>query len=579
MSEEKNNKKLEAIRHSLSHLMSMAVEELYPKVGLGVGPAIENGFYQDYGLPEAITPEILPKLEKRMREMIKDKIKFERHQVGFKEALEFYEHDPYKTEMIHGLKAAGEKKVSFYKSGFFDNLCDGPHVDSTKEIDPEAFKLTKLAGAYWRGDEKNKMLTRIYGLAFASKPELDNYLKIMEEAEKRDHRLIGKEMDLFSFHKEGPGFIFWHPKGMLLREALMKPYDLLHKDKGYETISTPILLSEEMWHQSGHWDHYKDNMYFTKIDEANFAIKPMNCPGSILIYNTHLRSYRDFPIKYAEYGEVHRHEPSGTLHGLFRVRAFRQDDCHVFTLEEQVEEEIKKIISLTLRIYDIFSFSNIDIEVSTRPENSIGSAEIWRKSEEIMKKVLKDSNLNYKINEGDGAFYGPKIDFHIKDSIGRSWQCGTIQLDFSMPERFDLKYIDKDGKPKRPAMIHRTIFGSIQRFMGILIEHYAGVFPVWLAPVQVKIVSVGAAHVEFSKKLAEEFKQNDIRVEVDESDETVGNKIRKAVAEKVPYMLVIGDREMSSDKLAVRDRGEKTTREIGKQEFIKEVQEKIKNRI
>lgn len=526
-----------------------------------------------------LTPDDLLKIEEEMKNIIKADLQFVKSELPIAKALAYEKKrgQIYKEEMIKELKRAGEKSVSYYKLGEFDDLCRGPHIESSNQISLDSFKLEKIAGAYWRGDEKNKMLTRIYGLAFENKKELENYLKVMEEAEKRDHRKIGKEQDLFSFHQEGPGFIFWHPKGMLLREALMKPYDLLHKNEGYDTISTPILLSEEMWHRSGHWEHYKNDMFFVKTDEGNFAIKPMNCPGSILIYNTRPRSYKEFPIKYAEKGEVHRHEPSGTLHGLFRVRAFRQDDSHIFTLEEQVEEEIKKIVSLALKFYIIFGFSNINIEVSTRPKNSIGSDEIWNKSEKIIKKVLKDLNLNYKINEGDGAFYGPKIDFHIKDCIGRPWQCGTIQLDFSMPERFDLKYIDKDGKFKRPVMIHRTIIGSIQRFTGVLIEHYAGVFPVWLSPVQVKIISVGSTHVEFCHKLADEFKQNDIRVEVDESDETVGNKIRKAVAEKIPYMLVIGDREMSSDKLTIRDRGEKTTREIGKQEFIKKIQEKIKN--
>ncbi|MBI4652734.1 threonine--tRNA ligase [Candidatus Kuenenbacteria bacterium] len=594
---------IEIIRHSLAHIMAAAVLKLWPNTKFAIGPAIENGFYYDLDFNQKskvkslsrvksrdqkskpqlktqnLTPDDLLKIEEEMKNIIKADLQFVKSELPIAKALAYEKKrgQIYKEEMIKELKRAGEKSVSYYKLGEFDDLCRGPHIESSNQISLDSFKLEKIAGAYWRGDEKNKMLTRIYGLAFENKKELENYLKVMEEAEKRDHRKIGKEQDLFSFHQEGPGFIFWHPKGMLLREALMKPYDLLHKNEGYDTISTPILLSEEMWHRSGHWEHYKNDMFFVKTDEGNFAIKPMNCPGSILIYNTRPRSYKEFPIKYAEKGEVHRHEPSGTLHGLFRVRAFRQDDSHIFTLEEQVEEEIKKIVSLALKFYIIFGFSNINIEVSTRPKNSIGSDEIWNKSEKIIKKVLKDLNLNYKINEGDGAFYGPKIDFHIKDCIGRPWQCGTIQLDFSMPERFDLKYIDKDGKFKRPVMIHRTIIGSIQRFTGVLIEHYAGVFPVWLSPVQVKIISVGSTHVEFCHKLADEFKQNDIRVEVDESDETVGNKIRKAVAEKIPYMLVIGDREMSSDKLTIRDRGEKTTREIGKQEFIKKIQEKIKN--
>ena len=571
--------KLDKIRHSLSHLMSMAVQELYPQVGLGVGPAIENGFYQDYDLPESITPEILPRLEKRMREMIKEDIKFVQHDVDFAEAYKFYQHDPYKTEFIDDLKARGEKQVSFYKSGGLDNLCAGPHVGSTKEINLDAFKLTKVAGAYWRGDEKNKMLQRIYGIAFETKEELADYLKMIEEAEKRDHRKLGKELDLFSFHEEGPGFPFWHPKGMVLRGALMGLHDELHKKADYQLVSTPILLSEALWHQSGHWDHYKDAMYFTKIDDQIFAIKPMNCPGVILIYKNCPRSYRELPLRFAENGEVHRHEPSGTLHGLFRVRAFRQDDAHIFAQENQIEEEIKNVVKLIIEFYQAFNFNDVEIELSTRPEKSMGSDEIWEKSESTLSKVLNDLGLKFKINEGDGAFYGPKIDFHIKDSIGRSWQCGTIQLDFSMPERFDLEYTDNKGDKKRPVMIHRTVIGSIQRFVGVLIEHYAGAFPTWLSPVQAMIIPVSEKFTAYGKEVLAELKDANIRAEIDASDESLGKRIRNAEKQKTPYILVVGEKEVAAKEVAVRKRG---VGDLGSQktkDFEKTILKEIKERL
>jgi len=574
----KEELQLEKIRHSLSHLMSMAIIKMYPDAGLGVGPSIENGFYQDYGLLKPISSELLPKIEKEIKKMIQQNIKFEQHDMSFDKALKLYKKDPYKSEMIKDLKKAGEKKLSFYKSNWFENLCNGPHVASTKEINPDAFKLTKIAGAYWKGDEKNKMLQRIYGVAFKTKKDLDEYLARQAKAEKRDHRKLGKELDLFSFHNEGHGFAFWHPKGMILRNALMKPYDQIHKEAGYQIISTPILLSEELWHKSGHWDNYKDHMYFTKIDKKVYAIKPMNCPGCIIIYNTHPHSYKELPVKLSEMGEVHRHEPSGTLHGLFRARAFRQDDSHIFAKEDQVEEEIKKVVVLTLDVYKIFNFPDIDIEISTRPKKSIGSKAIWDKSEKIMKKVLKNLKLDYKINHGDGAFYGPKIDFHIKDSIGRSWQCGTTQLDFSMPERFDLKYTDKDGSFKRPAMIHRTILGSIQRFVGILIEHYTGAFPVWLAPVQVQIIPVGQKFNKYGEKIKEELLEKNIRIELNNDNETLGKKIREGELQKVPYLLIVGDKEMKSDSVAVRNRKKGDLGPMKTKEFIAKIKEEIEKR-
>jgi len=587
MSEEKNNKKLEAIRHSLSHLMSMAVEELYPKVGLGVGPAIENGFYQDYGLPEAITPEILPKLEKRMREMIKDKIKFERHQVGFKEALEFYEHDPYKTEMIHGLKAAGEKKVSFYKSGFFDNLCDGPHVDSTKEIDPAAFKLTKIAGAYWRGDEKNKMLTRIYGVAFASKEELDNYLKIMEEAEKRDHRKLGKELDLFVFSEiVGRGLPLLTPRGTVIRRELEKFVLEEEAKRGYQHVVTPPLAKVELYKKSGHFPYYKDTMYpVMKVDEEELILRPMTCPHHFELYNSRPRSYKELPLRLAEIASQFRYEKSGELSGLTRVRMFCLADAHIICAKEQAEDEIKNVLDLIDYSNKIFGLKRgkdyrYRLSLGDRADNEkyYKDDAAWEKAEGILRNVLKKIKAPYVEAGGEAAFYGPKIDVQMKKINGQEETAFTVQYDFVMPKRFKMKYIDRDGKENEPIVIHRSSIGCFERTMAFLIEHYAGAFPVWLAPVQVKIVSVGSGHVEFSRKLADEFKQSDIRVEVDESDETVGNKIRKAVVEKVPYMLVVGDKEMNSGKLAVRDRGEKTTREIGKQEFMEEVKGKIKEK-
>lgn len=579
MSEEKNNK-LEMTRHSLSHIMAAAVFKLYPKAKFAIGPAVDNGFYYDIDFGKTkISDSDLPRIEEKMKSIIKANLLFEKFELPVAKALarEKKSGQIYKLEMIKDLKKAGEKTVSYYKLSEFEDLCRGPHLKSAGQVQNGSFKLEKLAGAYWRGDEKNKMLTRIYGLAFANKVELDNYLKMMEEAEKRDHKKIGKELGLFSMHEEGPGFPFFHPKGMIIWNEMIKYWREEHDKGEYQEIKTPLILNKKLWEQSGHWDHYKENMYFTKIDEADYAVKPMNCPGGILVYKENLHSYREFPIKMAEIGLVHRHELSGVLNGLLRVRTFNQDDAHIYCLESQIKDEVIKVIRLIDRIYKTYGLE-YRVELSTKPENSMGSEKMWQTAEKSLESALKEIGGEYKINPGDGAFYGPKIDFHIKDAIGRTWQCGTIQLDFTMPERFNLTYIERDGKEKRPVMIHRTVYGAIERFLGVLIEHYAGAFPVWLSPTQVKIVSVGATHVEFCQKLAGEFKQNEIRVEVDETDETVGNKIRKAVSEKTPYMLVVGDREMNSEKLAVRDRGEKITREIGREEFIKEVKERINER-
>jgi len=586
----KNERKLEIMRHSWSHVMAAAVRELWPKVKFAIGPAIENGFYYDFDFSkiannankkriERIGEEDLAKIEKKMKHIIKQNLKFSKSEMSVKDALakEKKAGEKYKQELISDLKAEGEKKVSYYQVGEFADLCRGPHVKSTGELDKNAFKLTKLAGAYWRGNEKNKMLTRIYGVAFASKKELDEYLEMMAEAEKRNHIKLGKELDLFSMHEEGPGFPFFHNKGLVIWNQLMKYWKEEHNQEGYQEIKTPIILNKKLWEQSGHWDNYKENMYFTKIDDDDYAVKPMNCPGGILIYKSAMHSYKELPLKIAEIGLVHRHELSGTLNGLFRVRAFHQDDAHIYSTEEQMKTEVIKVIKLYDRIYKKFDLQ-YHMELSTKPKKCIGSVKMWKVAENALASALKDIKAKYELNPGDGAFYGPKIDFHIKDSIGRTWQCGTIQLDFAMPEKFKLKYIGQDGKEHRPVMIHRTAYGAIERFMGIIIEHYAGAFPVWLSPVQVKIVSVGEKHVEFSEKLAAEFKKEGIRVEVDSSDETVGNKIRKSVGEKVPYMLVVGDKEIKSRKLAVRDRGEAKIRNVAKRKFIDEVKDKVATR-
>ncbi len=464
-----------------------------------------------------------------------------------------------------------------YTGNVFLDLCRGGHVKNTKELPLDAFKLTKVAGAYWKGDEKNPMLTRIYGLAFEKKAELENYLYLLAEAEKRDHKKIGKELDLFSFHEEAPGFIFWHPKGMLLRRALMSLHDELHQKAGYLQVSTPILLSEELWKKSGHWDHYKENMYFTKIDKKTFAIKPMNCPGTILIYKTKPRSWRDLPLKLAEAGEVHRHEPSGTLNGLFRVRAFRQDDTHIFAKEDQIAKEVADIINLTLMFYKIIGFRDVGIELSTRPKSSIGTDAIWRKAEGALKKVLEDLKLPYKINKGDGAFYGPKIDFHIKDLLGRSWQCGTIQLDFAMPERFDVTYVDKDGKLKHPVIIHRTVLGSIQRFTGILIEHFKGAFPLWLAPEQIWILPVSDKFLAFAQKIQAELLQRDknLRIIVREENETLGKKIREGEVQKIPYLVIVGEKEQTQGTLSIRKRGKGDIGQMRIEEFLAKIKQEI----
>jgi threonyl-tRNA synthetase len=572
----KGEQELWALRHTAEHVLHTAMQNLYPKLKKAMGPATPEGFYFDFDLDVKISEEEFSKIEREMQRIIDLDLPIVQEYISVNEAKKVFKGNPYKLEWVDEIEKRKEK-VSIYKIGDIDlDLCSGPHVESTGKI--KAFKLLSVAGAYWHGDEKNKMLARIYGTVFPTKEGLEEYLNRIEEAKKRDHRKLGKELDLFSFHDEGPGFPFWHPKGMILRDTLMEVHSKLHKDAGYQLISTPILLSEELWHQSGHWDNYKDKMYFTKIDGRTFAIKPMNCPGGILIYKDRPRSYRDLPLRYAENGEVHRHEPSGTLHGLFRVRAFRQDDAHIFAQESQVEEEIKNTVKLILKFYNIFHFDDVEIELSTRPVKSIGSDETWKKSEATLQKVLEELKLKFRINKGDGAFYGPKIDFHIKDSLGRLWQCGTIQLDFSMPERFSLEYIDNEGQKKQPVMIHRTVIGSIQRFVGILIEHYAGAFPTWLAPVQVKVLPITERHLEYANKVAEELKREDIRVEVDDRNERLQAKIRDAQMEKVAYMFIVGDKEMEAKTVAVRKRNGEDLGSKNLEDFIKALKKEIEEK-
>lgn len=540
------------LRHSAAHVMAQAVCQLFPGAKLGIGPAIEDGFYYDFDYPEGFTPEDLEKIEQEMKKIIKAGTPFVRQEVTREEAEQIFADQPYKLELIHDL--GDEQTLTVYRQGDFADLCRGPHMPRTSFL--KAFKLLSVAGAYWRGSEKNPMLQRIYGTAFATKAELEEHLLRLEEARKRDHRKIGKELDLFSFHEEGPGFPFWHPKGTIVYNEIVEHWRRVHRERGYQEIKTPTILNEALWHKSGHWDTYKENMYFVEIDEQTFAVKPMNCPGGILIYKDALRSYRDLPLKLAELGHVHRHEKSGVLHGLFRVRAFTQDDAHVYCTPDQIQHEIGEIMDLVSAIYGKYGFSDYRVELSTRPAKAIGSDEMWETAERALNEALKVKGIDYAINPGDGAFYGPKIDFHVRDSMGRSWQLGTIQLDFSMPERFDLEYIGDDGKPHRPVMIHRAVLGSLERFLGILIEDRAGAFPLWLSPVQISILPIADRHHEYAGGLAKRLEADGFRVNLDVRNEKTGFKIREAQVQKIPYMLVIGDREMEAGQVAVRQREE-----------------------
>ena len=540
--------------HTCSHVLAQAVKRLHPEVKLAIGPSIENGFYYDMDAPFAFTPEDLAEIEAEMRKICKEKLKLERFELPREEALKYMEEreEPYKVELINDLPA--DAHISFYKQGEFVDLCAGPHLDSTGRIKGNAIKLTACNAAYWRGDSNRQTLQRIYGVAFPKKEELDAYLERLEEAKRRDHRKLGKELGLFMMADEGPGFPFFLPKGMVLKNTLLDYWRKCHKRYGYVEISTPIILNQELWHRSGHWDHYKDNMYTTVIDGEDYAIKPMNCPGGMLVYKNEPHSYRDLPLRMAELGLVHRHEMSGALHGLFRVRCFTQDDAHIFMTPDQMKDEIKNVVKLFDEIYSTFGLT-YQIELSTMPEDHMGDEKDWKFAEDTLQAAITEMGKDFVINAGDGAFYGPKLDFHLADSLGRTWQCGTIQLDFQMPERFELEYVGEDGEKHRPVMIHRALLGSIERFIGVITEHFAGAFPAWLSPVQVKILPVTDRAIEYAKTTAAQLDSEGFRVEVDERNEKIGKKIREATLEKVPFMLVVGDRDMEAGTVSVRTRG------------------------
>ena len=568
---------LAALRHTASHVMAQAVKRLYPNTKLAIGPSIADGFYYDMEFETPLTSDDFGKIEAEMKKIIKEDLKIERFTKPRAEAIEFMKEkgEPYKVELIEDLPEDAE--ISFYSQGEFTDLCAGPHLMSTKGVG-KAFKIMSLAGAYWRGDEHNKMLTRLYATAFAKKEELEAYITMMEEAKKRDHRKLGKELGLFMMHEAGPGFPFFLPKGMTLKNTLLDYWREIHKKAGYVEVSTPIILNRKLWETSGHWDHYKNNMYTTVIDDEDYAIKPMNCPGGVLVYASEPRSYRDLPLRVGELGLVHRHEKSGQLHGLMRVRCFTQDDAHIFMTPDQIKDEIKGVVSLINEVYSLFGFE-YHVELSTRPEDSMGSDEDWEMATEGLRSALDEIGLPYVVNEGDGAFYGPKIDFHLVDCIGRTWQCGTIQLDFQLPQRFELEYIGADGEKHRPIMIHRVVFGSIERFIGILIEHFAGAFPTWLAPVQVRVLPISDKYMDYAKKVEAQLDEAGIRVDVDTRSEKIGYKIREARKARIPYMLVVGEKEEAEGKVSVRSRflGDEGQKELG--EFIAAIKEEIQNKV
>ena len=563
------------LRHTASHILAQAVKRLWPEAKLAIGPAIDKGFYYDIDMEHTLTPEDLGKIEKEMSRIVKENLPITKSVMPRQEAIEFFKakNEDYKVELIQDLPE--DAVISCYSQGDFIDLCAGPHVASTGKV--KAFKLQSIAGAYWRGDEKNKMLQRIYGTAFEKKEELDAYLHLLEEAAKRDHRKLGKELGLFVIKEEGPGFPFFLPKGMALRNELENFWREVHHEFEYEEIRTPIILNKQLWETSGHWFHYRENMYTTIIDEEEYAIKPMNCPGGILVYQNEMHSYRDLPLRYAELGLVHRHELSGALHGLFRVRAFTQDDAHVFMLPEQMQSELMKVIELFDRIYSQFGLK-YHVELSTKPDNAMGDDAIWEAATEALRNAIEAKGIDYVINPGDGAFYGPKLDYHIEDSLGRTWQCGTIQLDMNLPERFNVEYIGEDGQKHRTIMIHRACFGSMERFIGILTEHYAGAFPTWMAPVQVKVLSISEKHVEYANQLAKQMRHDYVRVEVDDRSEKIGYKIRQAQMEKVPYMLVVGDKEMEDNSVNVRKHGGDELGTVPFDEFFNSIKIEIKER-
>ena len=563
------------LRHTASHILAQAVKRLWPEAKLAIGPAIDKGFYYDIDMEHTLTPEDLGKIEKEMSRIVKENLPITKSVMSRQEAIEFFKskNEDYKVELIEDLPE--DAVISCYAQGDFIDLCAGPHVASTGKV--KAFKLQSIAGAYWRGDEKNKMLQRIYGTAFEKKEELDAYLHMLEEAAKRDHRKLGKELGLFVIKEEGPGFPFFLPKGMALRNELENFWREVHHEFDYEEIRTPIILNKQLWETSGHWFHYRENMYTTIIDEEEYAIKPMNCPGGILVYQNEMHSYRDFPLRYAELGLVHRHELSGALHGLFRVRAFTQDDAHVFMLPSQMQSELMKVIELFDRIYSQFGLK-YHVELSTKPDNAMGDDAIWEAATEALRNAIEAKGIPYVINPGDGAFYGPKLDYHIEDSLGRTWQCGTIQLDMNLPERFQIEYVGEDGQKHRPIMIHRACFGSMERFIGILTEHYAGAFPTWMAPVQVKILPISEKHVEYAKELAKQMHRDYVRVEVDDRSEKIGYKIRQAQMAKVPYMLVVGDKEVEEGTVNVRKHGGDELGSVPFEEFFNAIKIEIKER-
>lgn len=563
------------LRHTASHVMAQAIQHLFPGTKFAIGPAIDDGFYYDLDSEHVFSQEDFAAIEKEMAKIAKENIPLVKKVVSRAEALKFFQDkgQDYKVMLINDLPEDAE--ISMYEQGDFTDLCAGPHMRSTGKV--KVFKIMTVAGAYWRGDSKNKMLQRIYATAFFKKEDLDHFLFVRAEAEKRDHRKLGKQLDLFSFHDEGPGFPFFHPKGMALRNMLMDYERELFKEFGYVEIMTPVILSKQLWIQSGHWDHYKENMYFTKIDDEDYAIKPMNCPGGILYFKTQQRSYRDLPMRVGEFGLVHRHELRGALHGLFRVRCFTQDDAHIFMTQDQMKEEVIKCMAMYKKMYGVFGLE-YHVELSTRPENSMGSDELWEISTNALREAIEKTGVPYQINEGDGAFYGPKLDFHVQDSLGRTWQCGTIQMDMQLPERFDVNYVGEDGEKHRAVMLHRAGYGSLERFIGILIEHFAGAFPTWIAPVQVKVIPVTENHLEYAKSVAKTLSESNIRVEVEEANETLGYKIRKAQMEKVPYMLIVGDKEVKSHTVSIRSRKDGDKGSMMVPMFIANLIQEIKSR-
>ncbi|WP_288930688.1 threonine--tRNA ligase [uncultured Dialister sp.] len=563
------------LRHTASHVMAQAIQHLFPGTKFAIGPAIDDGFYYDLDSDHVFSQEDFAAIEKEMAKISKENIPLVKKVVSRGEALKFFQDkgQDYKVMLINDLPE--DAQISLYEQGDFTDLCAGPHMRSTGKV--KVFKIMTVAGAYWRGDSKNKMLQRIYATAFFKKEDLDHYLFIRSEAEKRDHRKLGKQLDLFSFHDEGPGFPFFHPKGMALRNMLMDYERELFKEFGYVEIMTPVILSKQLWIQSGHWDHYKENMYFTKIDDEDYAIKPMNCPGGILYFKTQQRSYRDLPMRVGEFGLVHRHELRGALHGLFRVRCFTQDDAHIFMTQDQMKEEVIKCMAMYKKMYGVFGLE-YHVELSTRPENSMGSDELWEISTNALREAIEKTGVPYQINEGDGAFYGPKLDFHVQDSLGRTWQCGTIQMDMQLPERFDVNYIGEDGEKHRAVMLHRAGYGSLERFIGILIEHFAGAFPTWIAPVQVKVIPVTEKHMDYAKSVAKTLSESNIRVELEEANETLGYKIRKAQMEKVPYMLIVGDKEEKSHTVSIRSRKDGDKGSMMVPMFIADLMQEIKSR-